>query len=200
MKASVKTWGPFNGRHLTTIICAVVAAVLLPVGAWAVSFTNVSITDPGGVNRAKVSTAGALSVAASGNVTASNALPTSLFHKDTVPGSGTWGLIATPPAGKALVITSISIDASQVPLPGQTNTTDFVIDTKTATCNLQESPIPVGSFHPPAPGVQTIAIPSGIVLPANRALCAGNWGNNYFADAMVFGYLVPAASAPTNPS
>jgi hypothetical protein len=30
--------------------------LLFPLGAWAVSFTNVAITDPGGVNRAKVDT------------------------------------------------------------------------------------------------------------------------------------------------
>ena len=164
------------------------------------SFTNVAITDPGGVNRVKVNSAGALSAAVSGSVTANAALPTSLFHKDTLPGQATWGLIATPPPGKALVITSIAIDASQVPTPGQNDMTDFVIDTKTATCNLQENPIPVGSVHPATVGVHTIAVPNGVVVPANRALCAASWGDNYFADAMVFGYLVPAASAPVNPT
>jgi hypothetical protein len=58
-----KTWGPFSGRQLTTMVCVIAAVVLLPVGAWAaVSFTNVSITDPGGVNRAKVDTTGKLAV------------------------------------------------------------------------------------------------------------------------------------------
>ena len=200
MQPSTKTWGPFNGRQLTTIVCVVVAAVLLPVGAWAVSFSNVAITDPGGVNRAKVNPAGALSAAVSGSVTANNALPTSLFHVDANPANATWGVIAKPPAGKALVITSIVVEASQVSSPGQTNVTNIVIDTKTATCNLQENPIPVGSVTPPTVGVSTIAIPSGVVVPANRALCAGNWGIGYLAEVMVFGYLVPAASAPVNPS
>jgi hypothetical protein len=200
MEARVKTWGPFNGRHLTTIICVVIAALLLPIGAWAVSFTNVAITDPGGVNRAKVNAAGALSAAVSGSVTANNAIPTNLFHVVGLPADATWGVIAKPPAGKALVITSIVVEASQVSSPGQSNVTDVVIDTKTATCNLQENPIAVASVTPPNVGVSTIAIPSGLVVPANRALCAGNWGTGYLADVAVFGYLVPAASAPVNPT
>ena len=63
MEIKIKTWGPFNGRQLTTIICVLAVGVLFPVGAWAaVSFTNVAITDPGGVNRAKVDATGKLAV------------------------------------------------------------------------------------------------------------------------------------------
>jgi hypothetical protein len=63
METTVKTWGPFNGRQLTTLVCVIAATILLPVGAWAtVSFSNVAITDPGGVNRAKVDATGKLAV------------------------------------------------------------------------------------------------------------------------------------------
>lgn len=62
MDTSRKTLGPFTGRQLTTIICVVIAAIAFPVGAWAVSLTNVSITDPGGVNHAKVDSTGRLDV------------------------------------------------------------------------------------------------------------------------------------------
>src|SRR5437868_11351509 len=43
-----KTWGPFTGRQLTTIVIALIAGVvLLPGAVWAVdSFTNVAIQDP----------------------------------------------------------------------------------------------------------------------------------------------------------
>jgi len=43
-----RTWGPFNGRHLTTIIVTIiVGAVLIPSTAWAVdTFSNVAIEDP----------------------------------------------------------------------------------------------------------------------------------------------------------
>jgi hypothetical protein len=63
VKSTRKTWGPFSGPQLTTIVCVIVAAVMFPAGAWAaVSFSNVAITDPGGVNRAKVDTTGKLAV------------------------------------------------------------------------------------------------------------------------------------------
>ncbi len=55
-------WGPFSGGQLTAIILGITIAIAFPVGAWAVSFTNVAITDPGGVNRAKVDTTGKLAV------------------------------------------------------------------------------------------------------------------------------------------
>jgi hypothetical protein len=63
MQREPKTWGPFNGRQLTTIVCVIAAVTLVPVGAWAkVTFTNVAITDPGGVNRAKVDATGKIAV------------------------------------------------------------------------------------------------------------------------------------------
>ena len=40
-----KTWGPFTGRQLTTIICVVFVTVMFPVGAWAVAGSNVFVTD-----------------------------------------------------------------------------------------------------------------------------------------------------------
>jgi hypothetical protein len=59
----VRRWGPFSGGQLTTIIVAVVIMALFPVGAWAVVNSNVAITDPGGVNRAKVDVKGNLNSA-----------------------------------------------------------------------------------------------------------------------------------------
>jgi hypothetical protein len=55
--------GPFSGGQLTIIIVTFAGLLLFPVGAWALSFTNVAITDPGGVNRAKVDTKNNLNTA-----------------------------------------------------------------------------------------------------------------------------------------
>jgi hypothetical protein len=56
--------------------------LLFPIGAWALSFSNVAITDPGGVNQAKVNGSGQLSAAVTGKVTA--AYPTSaIVHSDS---------------------------------------------------------------------------------------------------------------------
>ncbi len=61
-RRSGRGWGPFSGGQLTTIIVTFAILMLFPVGAWALSFTNVAITDPGGVNRAKVDSTGALKI------------------------------------------------------------------------------------------------------------------------------------------
>ena len=36
-------WGPFSGGQLTVIIVTFAALLLFPVGAWALSFSNVAI-------------------------------------------------------------------------------------------------------------------------------------------------------------
>ena len=41
-----KTLGPFTGKQLTVIICTLMVVLLFPVGAWAVSGSNVFVTDP----------------------------------------------------------------------------------------------------------------------------------------------------------
>src|SRR5712691_7733680 len=47
-------WWPFSGVQFASIIVTVALLLLFPIGAWALSFSNVAITDPGGVNQAKV--------------------------------------------------------------------------------------------------------------------------------------------------
>jgi hypothetical protein len=44
------------------MVCVVAVVALFPVGAWALAFSNVAITDPGGVNQAKVDATGKLAV------------------------------------------------------------------------------------------------------------------------------------------
>jgi hypothetical protein len=59
-----KTWGPFNGRHLTVIIVAIVAGVLaIPAGSWAAATgEKVLIKDSSTNALARVSSDGALKV------------------------------------------------------------------------------------------------------------------------------------------
>lgn len=46
-RVRTRTWGPFTGRQLTTIIVAMVTVVFFPSAAWAVeTFSNVAIQDP----------------------------------------------------------------------------------------------------------------------------------------------------------
>jgi len=65
---TTKTWGPFTGRQLTTIICVLIVTVLFPVAAWAVTGSHVFITDPRNGHYGAVDAAGnqsGLSTAAS---------------------------------------------------------------------------------------------------------------------------------------
>ena len=55
-------FGPFSGAQLTVIICLVVAAVAVPVGAWAVAGSNVFVTDATTGIHAKVDSAGQMLV------------------------------------------------------------------------------------------------------------------------------------------
>ena len=109
--------GPFNGRQLTTIICVVAAAVLFPFGAWAaVSFTNVAITDPGGVNQAKVDAKGKLAVGdGAGALTVDGSVGASLPSKPITIARTTVAStrqLIYGPQSKPFGITSITVSSS----------------------------------------------------------------------------------------
>lgn len=55
--------GPFSGGQITLMVVTLTALLVFPVGAWAVVNSNVAITDPGGVNRAKVDIKGNVNAA-----------------------------------------------------------------------------------------------------------------------------------------
>jgi hypothetical protein len=167
---------------------------LFPVGAWALSFSNVAITDPGGVNQAKVNNAGQLSAAVKGAVTATPAAASQFFHKWTIVGTGPV-VAATPPPGKALIVTSLQLDWFG---------TDFANDPYVffevgdATCT---SFVEGGNDFfeidlPNANDGRTIPITPGWPIPAGDALCVQKGGGTSFTNVMTFGYLVPANSVP----
>jgi len=100
----------FNGRHVTTIVCAVCAAIVLaPLSVFAAtSPAKVFITDKGTPSHtARVSSSGALSV--TGNVTTTPGRPVTPFSMTV--GSGVPPTTITVPSGKHLEIETISIQA-----------------------------------------------------------------------------------------
>jgi hypothetical protein len=118
MSREARTWGPFNGRQLTTIVCVLAVTVLFPFGAWAaVSFTNVAITDPGGVNQAKVDANGRLSVGdGKGALTVDGSVSPALPSKPiTIPVTGLSGpgtQVFYGPQSKPFGISSITLGNS----------------------------------------------------------------------------------------
>jgi hypothetical protein len=59
---SHKTLGPFTGKQLTVIICTLMVLLLFPVGAWAVSGSNVFVTDASSGARGRVDAKGGQNV------------------------------------------------------------------------------------------------------------------------------------------
>src|SRR5438045_3966420 len=98
-----KTWGPFTGRQLTTIIVTLIVCVLVPGTVWAIdTFSNVAIEDPVTGVKAMVDSSrhlrvgdgvGPLTVDGSVNETApanfvrvfANVIPSSCVNVYTVP-------------------------------------------------------------------------------------------------------------------
>jgi hypothetical protein len=177
------------------IIVAVVVMMLFPVGAWALSFTNVAIIDPGGVNRAKVNSLGQLSATAvvSGSVTATPTPPASSFVSYTVKTGGGCFSAAAPPAGKALVVTSVfeelqtfSASAGMIISPSAT--------AGSCSGSIIYSHLLVSSAT--TTDSVTVPFPSGVAIKAGHSLDILNYSS---ADVgvTVNGYLVPSAQCST---
>jgi hypothetical protein len=182
MEKNTKSWGPFTGRQLTTIFCAVLlAAVMVPVGSYALSFTNVAITDPRGSNQAKVDGAGNLAV--SGTVTARPAPPAALVRGNRSVSACT--PIVAPPSGKALVLTSVHVNVYQNPTPGFAN-----------NVLLFAAPGCAGSLvdvvNPAGIGVTALDYGNGLAIPANGGLFATVQGG-VRAEVYANGYTVASS-------
>jgi hypothetical protein len=185
-------WGPFSGRQLTTIIVTVVVMAMLPVGAYAVaSGTNSFITDPSSNAHARVNGSGQLNVSAAGAKT--------FFQKNTFGVLATPTAIATPPAGRALVITSIAIDTWDAAVTGTSEYLALQMSTTNSTCSLLSlSPDWTYGLNPGGVGSTVVPFNPGVVVPAGRSLCATNNDDvNLGFDVYVYGYLISADSAPT---
>jgi hypothetical protein len=137
-----RTWGPFNGRHLTIIIVAIVTGlVMVPTTVWAVAtLTNVAVQDPVSGFRASVDSARHLAVSVHAPTQpftfsedindsaytrvvgptslAINLTALALSPKETSPGPGDFYLYANPqPAAQSTcgLLTAGSYTAYHVP-------------------------------------------------------------------------------------
>jgi len=102
--------GPFTSTQLTTIIVTLLILVAFPFAAFAVTGSNVFVTDATSGARAKVDSLGNLQTkVSSGFVNATPAAPSqqivrTVTFNDTLPKCKT---LVTPPSGKAVVITAV---------------------------------------------------------------------------------------------
>jgi hypothetical protein len=195
--AAAKTWGPFTGRQLTTIICVAIVTVLLPVGAWAVTGTTSFITDHTTGKTATVNASGQLVTNAviTGPVAAPDASPKNIYNSVGVGTGGTYAPVATPPAGQALIITSITDAWYTVNALGGNDYLEFAVSKANATCATTGSHIFTDAAG--ALGTKVFNLPSGLVVPAGRSLCVRNSDSaNLGVSSFAGGYRVLASAAP----
>jgi hypothetical protein len=192
VSGTAKTWGPFTGRQLTTIICVLLVTILFPVGAWAVTSTNVFIGDPHNSNHAAVGSDGSLQTHINGGAPG-NLAATSQFVETATQGIAiSQTKIYAPPAGKELILTDLHFDWFAVVAADD----PFVyVQVGDATCSTvtpstrQVFDFATGQDH------EQVGFTPGFVVPAGKSLCMLRGGTSTGAlEASVFGYLVPAGS------
>jgi len=159
-----------------------VAVLLVPSGVAAakagLKFTGIQGTSG---SQADVTSAGQLQTAAAG--------PGAAFENLTTAVAGQTVVVATPPAGKALMITSVHVN-----LWGLTSTDPYMyLSTRTGSCTG-----PTDSFFdevdPATSGVSVLPYDPGLPIPSTEVLCVT--ATNLAANVEAVGYSVPSASVP----
>ena len=194
------TWGPFNGAQLTVIITAIILCVgFSGTLAAAIAYSNVALYDPVVNRRVKVDLNGGLRVSdgsgaltVDGSVIASDAAPANFFRLTRYGPPTTCTTVLTAPAGKAIVLDTITIDTLSVTdPPGNGRFVGFY--TGQAGCNN-----PIIDVNPPGVGLITIPLRPGVTIPSGQSL----WmiGGNINAQVLFLGHYVAAAAVPASSS
>jgi hypothetical protein len=191
--AAPKTWGPFTGRQLATIICVLVVALTFPFGAWAVSGSNAFITDAVSGNHASVSN-GAL---------VTNVAPTHNFISSPIAEADDQSLVPllTTPTTHANVITQVDVDWH-----GMTTPTDYMMITLAKVdplnpgngpCGLPSSKAFEQLYFPNASDYRQLMFNPGFVVPGGLTLCFGFVGSGSIT-SRAYGYFT-ASTAVVSP-
>jgi len=164
----------------------VLFAIALPGSLWAVSVTNVAITDPSTGNRAKVDTAHELSV--TDRLTDQRVTATNLVSFFSFGFSSSCANFYTIPAGKALIVTSATFYMKG---PGGTDSELYVYN----QANCGGTPFASAISDRKAETVVNV-LGSGYPIPGGRVISVGANADNG-SGVQVYGYLIPAAQLPT---
>ena len=189
--------GPFSGAQLTIIIVTFALLLLFPIGAWAVSGSNVFVTDAISGQHASVNTAGALNVAQAG--------PKSFFYRGVPADVATFKQVIAAPPGRALVFPSIAYNVFKATVTGANHFIGIAVSKTNDTCSQvvidPTSGLTAANLNPATVGETVIPFQPGLVVPAGRALCAFNIDpTNIGAEVYAYGFTIAAASAPTGAS
>jgi hypothetical protein len=211
MSRSGRGWGPFSGGQLTTMVCVIVAAVAFPVAASAVTASKVFVTDATSGSTAKVSTAGAVSVAGSvtsklqGSTSGNKAEVTKAQQLLTAEAplsatvTGTMLALAqstepvlTLSSGHAIIVTSVTLSAQ-----GPTGSGPFASLFVSSDSSCANSTRNVGEVFFPSGVNSTSVLPfaAGVPVPDGVQLCVLVSSVNVVVS--YDGYTVPAAAINT---
>jgi hypothetical protein len=186
----------FSRPSTGTILGAIAVFVALGGTAFAAGATVVNIADPTTpANVAHVDKTGRLQVAAqvANTVNTQLAPPSAYLHTTTFAVTSSRGclVIATPPAGKAMIVRDARIDVFADPSPGPDE--DLLIFGDT-TCTSQ-----VGDVNPATVGETVLPFDPGLGIKAGSGLSARA---NGMVEAEVYtdGYAVASGSVPTAPA
>jgi hypothetical protein len=160
-----------------------VAILLIPTAVGAKTVLKYTGIEGTSGNQADVTSAGQLQTAAAG--------PAAAYNQFTLVASGTTPVIAVPPAGKALMISSIDVDAWAL------STIDpyieMFIDSSSA-CTPPGQITYVGEDDPSASGNTVYPFNPGLPVPSGYYLCAQD--ESMYSDVTVAGYTIPAGEVP----
>jgi hypothetical protein len=176
-----KTWGPFTGRQLTTMICVIAVTLLFPFGAWAVTGSNSFITDAVSGSHATVAN-GALMV---------NVAPTHNYFESAIVNAPalSFAPIITASATHADIVTQLDFDWQ-----GMTPNSDFLL----FTLGKLSSGNPCGtlSSHTErfdfsiAADTRGFTFNPGLIVPGGTSLCFGFLGSGSQMTGRAYGYFV----------
>jgi hypothetical protein len=187
--------GPFSSGHLTIVVVTLIIVVAFPFAAFAVTGNNVFITDFTSGAHAKVDSAGNVQAKLNGGNL--NANPTqqasNMFTSTAATGSTGCIVLAAPPVGKALIVTSVKENIWNT-TPG--HLVEPQIYRMTGNCPTPTNPVSKDTNNVGHDETIVIPFPSGLPIPGGSKLAAqvsetsGDLASVLFT---VNGYLVPAS-------
>jgi hypothetical protein len=169
-------------RPLAGIVVA--SAAIGIVGSALAAATAVNIADP--TKPARIA-----HVDAGGKLAVEDAAPADFYHLATFGTDNTSGcvVIATPPAGKALIVRQVRVNVFSDPAPGPDNNVAIYAD---STCTNE-----VGDVNPATVGQTTISFDPGLAIPSGSGLSASIAPHaSVRAEEYVDGYTIVSTSVP----
>jgi hypothetical protein len=164
-------------------ILAATATLLLATNAAFAQATQVNITDPNSTTRAA-------HVEPGGRLAVQEAEPNTFFHQTTFHIAGASGctVIATAPAGRALIVRQVRVNVFADSSPGQGNNVSLYAGGSCSTANE------VGDVNPASVGQTIVSFEPGLVIPAGSTMTALALGG-VETETFVDGYTVPSTVA-----